>query len=90
MPNLSNYLLSRFGIALYMYYGDMGQHNKPHVHAFYQDGEAIIEIPNGEVIEGTIHRTALRRVRAWITLNEEAVMERWEKAVRETPITRVD
>ena len=71
-----------------MYYGDTQQHHRPHVHAVYQDEEAIVAIPSGEVIEGEIHRTALRRLRGWLALNEEAV--RWAKAAADVHITRAD
>ncbi|MGI9173840.1 MAG: DUF4160 domain-containing protein [Rhodothermales bacterium] len=90
MPNLSEYLLFRFGIAVRMYYGDKGQHNLPHVHVVYQGEEATVAIPSGELLGGEVDRKALRKARAWITLNEEAIMERWEKAARDIHITRID
>ena len=90
MPTISEYLLLRFGIAVRMYYGDTKQHHRPHVHVVYQDEEAVVAIPSGEVLEGEVHRTALRKARAWITLNEEALMERWERAVRDERITKID
>ncbi len=90
MPNISTYLLERFGIVVYMYFGDTKQHHRPHIHVFYSGEEAVIEIPSGVMIEGSLANRALRKVRAWIELNDEALMERWEKAARNEPITRID
>ncbi len=90
MPNISQTLLLRFGIAVYMYYRDVGQHNAPHIHVMYRDEQAVIGIPSGELIEGSLPGRALRKVRAWIELYDEELEERWEKAVRGEPITRID
>lgn len=90
MPNLSSYLLQRFGIAVYMYFGDTKKHSLPHIHVFHGGEEVIIEIPSGVTIEGSLANRPLRKVRAWIELNEEALMERWEKASQNYPISRVD
>ncbi len=90
MPNISEYLLKRFGIIVYLYYFDEGRHNRSHVHVMYGDEEAVIAIPGGELLEGTLPNRVLRKVRAWIELNDEALMERWGKAVRGNTITRID
>lgn len=90
MPNISQYLRIRFGILVSMYYGDTAQHHLPHVHVELGNDEAVIGIPRGELIEGEILGRALRKVPAWIELNEEALMHRWERAVERIPIDRVD
>jgi hypothetical protein len=90
MPNISEYLFKRFGILVYLYYFDEGQHHRPHVHVMFGDEEAVIAIPGGELLEGTLPNRMLRKVRAWIELNDEALMERWNKAVQGNPITRID
>ena len=56
----------------------------------YGDEEAVIAIPGSELLEGTLPNRVLRKVRAWIELNDEALMERWDKAVRGNTITRID
>ena len=44
--------LSRFkGIVIKMYYDDVSQHYKPHVHVFYGDEEAVDGL-DGEVLSG--------------------------------------
>ena len=90
MPNISQTLLRRFGIAVYLYYRDVGQHNAPHVHVMYRDEEAVIGIPGGELIEGSLPGRVLRKVRAWIELYDDELEERWALAVQGEPITRID
>jgi hypothetical protein len=36
-----------------MYFYDNGKHNMPHIHAEYQDDEAVFSILDGEVISGS-------------------------------------
>ena len=90
MPNISQTLLRRFGIAVYRYYRDFGQHHAPHIHVMYQDEQAVFGIPGGELLEGSLPGRVLRKVRAWIELYDEELQERWERAVRGEPITRID
>ena len=37
--------LSRFGgMVIYMLFRDVGKHNKPHVHVYYGDYEAVVAL----------------------------------------------
>ena len=38
-----------------MYYTDDKRHKKPHIHIRYQDQEAVISIPDGEILEGSMN-----------------------------------
>lgn len=90
MPNLSETLLHRFGISVYMYYLDVGVHRAPHLHVIYQGEQAVLGLPGGELLSGSVPNKALRKARAWIELNREELMERWEQAARGETITRID
>ena len=37
-----------------LYYLDNRQHNRPHIHVRYQEREAVIGIPDGDILEGSI------------------------------------
>lgn len=37
-----------------MYFMDKKQHNLPHIHAKYQEYEAVESIPEGDILEGSI------------------------------------
>ena len=45
MPELSRFA----GMIIYMLFCDIKQHNKPHVHVYYGDFEAVIGI-DGELL----------------------------------------
>jgi hypothetical protein len=46
-----------YGIIVLMYYFDNKRHHQPHIHVQYSDEEAVISIPDGNIIEGSL-RTA--------------------------------
>lgn len=50
MPVISMF----FGIIVSMYFMDNRRHKSPHIHARYQEHEAVISIQDGEVLEGSL------------------------------------
>lgn len=65
MPVISMF----YGVIVMMYYFDNRRHHEPHIHIKYNDEEAVISIPNGEVIEGTLRANKLKLVQAWIEIH---------------------
>jgi hypothetical protein len=43
-----------YGIIISMFYGDNKQHHTPHIHAQYQNEEAVFSIPDGELLSGSL------------------------------------
>jgi len=76
MPVISMF----YGIIISMYYIDNKRHKKPHIHTKYQGKEAVISIPGGEVLEGSIKSEKLKLVQAWIEIHKEELMTDWELA----------
>jgi len=64
-----------------MYYMDNNKHHKPHIHAIYQDDEVIIEIPNGEILEGNIPKSKMKLVSAWVELHKDELVADWKLAI---------
>ena len=62
----------------------------PHIHVRYQDEEAVIAIPEGEVLEGTLKANKLRLVQAWIEIHREELMADWELASQGESIFKID
>lgn len=77
MPAISMF----YGIIIYMYFRDNKQHNKPHIHVRYQNDEVIIEIPNGATLEGSIPKSKMKLLQAWIELHKDELVADWELAV---------
>ena len=90
MPNISSYLLARFGIAVYMYPLDVGQHNLPHVHLRCEGEWAVVEVPSGRLLDGDLPSRKMRKAQAWIELHEAELMERWADGIRGKKIKKVD
>jgi hypothetical protein len=70
-----------YGIQIMMYFYDNTQHHTPHIHAEYQDDEAVFSILDAEVIAGSLPRKQTRLVQAWIELHQESLMIDWNLAV---------
>ena len=70
-----------YGILVLMFFRDNHQHNLPHIHVRYQGNEAVIAIPDGTVLGGSIPAKQLKLVLAWIEIHQEELMVDWELAV---------
>ena len=77
MPTLAIF----YGIQIMMYFYDNTQHHTPHIHAEYQDDEAVFSILDADVISGSLPRKQTRLVQAWIELHQESLMIDWNLAV---------
>jgi len=86
MPTISMF----YGIIIRMYYFDNQQHNMPHIHAHYQDDSAIIEIPNGTIIEGKLPRKKLKLVDAWVEIHKDELIADWELASNGESLFKID
>ena len=73
MPTISQF----FGITIRMYYRD---HGPPHIHAYYQQDEAKIDIERLEIISGRLPRRALGLVLDWAELHQQELRQNWAKA----------
>jgi len=79
-----------YGIIVSMYFFDNRRHHAPHIHVKYQDQEAVLSIPEGEVLEGTLNANKLKLVQAWIEIHREELMADWELASQGQSIFKID
>jgi len=86
MPAISMF----YGIIVYLYYLDTKQHNLPHIHVKYQELEAIIGIPEGQVIDGVLPGNKLKLVEAWIEIHKEELMADWELAIKGEQLFKIE
>lgn len=73
-----------------MYFLDNRRHSLPHVHIEYGEDEAVIGIPNGELLEGDLRRAQLRMVQAWIEIHRDELMKNWERAIKGDAVSRIE
>lgn len=86
MPVISMF----YGIIVSMYFLDNRQHKMPHIHAKYQDSEAVLSIPEGELLDGSLPPAKLRLVSAWIEIHRDDLMANWELAVTGQQLYKID
>ena len=75
MPTISMF----YGIIIRMYCSP-GEHNPPHVHAYYQDCMAIVDILNGEISMGNLPSKQTKLVLAWTEIHKDELLADWELA----------
>jgi len=86
MPVISMF----YGIIVAMYYLDTKQHKLPHIHVKYSGKEAVYEIPNGKLLEGSLPSNKEKLVQAWIEIHQEELMADWELAVTGNKVFMID
>lgn len=76
MPTLSMF----YGIIIRMYCSPK-EHNPPHIHAYYNDATAIINISTCELTDGIFPTKQLKLVTAWAEIHKEELLADWELAM---------
>lgn len=66
MPTISMF----YGAVVMMFFKDNRQHNLPHIHIRYQDSKVVVDIENGEVLDGKFPPKQLKLVQAWIEIHK--------------------
>ena len=79
-----------YGIIISMYYLDNRRHKIPHIHIKYQDEEAVISIPEGQLLEGILKVNKMKLVQAWVEIHKEELMADWELAINGETIFKID
>jgi hypothetical protein len=79
-----------YGIIVSMYYFDTRQHRLPHIHVRYQEQEAVLSIPDGDLLEGGLRPNKLRLVLAWVEIHREELMANWLLASEGQMIFQID
>ena len=73
-----------------MFYLDNKQHHLPHIHVSYQGQEAVIGIPNGDLIEGDIKSSKMKLIQAWIEIHQDELMADWELALKGENVFKIE
>lgn len=76
MPVISMF----YGIIVSMYFMDNRRHHRAHIDAKYQDQEAVVSIPEGEVLEGGLPPGKLRLLLAWVEIHRDELLADWQLA----------
>jgi hypothetical protein len=79
-----------YGIIVSLYYMDIDQHKKPHIHVRYQEHEAVIGIRDGAVLGGSLPANKLKLVEAWMEIHREELMADWRLAVQGQKVFKIN
>jgi desulfoferrodoxin (superoxide reductase-like protein) len=85
MPVISMF----YGIIVSMYYLYNRRHHLPHIHVQYQGDEAVLSIPTGELLEGSIHPGKMKLAIAWIEIHKDELMADWQLAIKGAAIFKI-
>lgn len=72
MPSISKF----YGIDIRMYFRDNIKHNKPHIHAFYNEHVATFDL-EGNIIEGNLPNSQRKLLQAWIEIHRDELKRLW-------------
>jgi len=86
MPVISMF----YGLIVAMYYLDTKQHKLPHIHIKYAESEAVYQIPDGNLLEGSLPANKEKLVKAWIEIHKEELMANWQLAITGNKVFTID
>ncbi|MBC8385324.1 MAG: DUF4160 domain-containing protein [Candidatus Cloacimonetes bacterium] len=86
MPSISMF----YGIIVYVYFKNYKQHHIPHIHAIYQDYEAVVSIPEGELLKGNLPKSKMKLLYAWIELHKDELLADWKLVVEGQQPYKID
>ncbi|MFN7259843.1 MAG: DUF4160 domain-containing protein [Cyclobacteriaceae bacterium] len=86
MPVISMF----YGLIVLMYYLDTKKHKLPHIHVKYAEFEAVYQIPEGNILEGSLPSNKAKLVSAWIEIHLDELMANWELASTGNKVFMID
>lgn len=86
MPVISMF----YGIIIRMYAYDTHEHKHPHIHVQFAEQSAVLRIPDGEVLAGSLKPAKLKLVLAWLEIHQEEVMADWKLAASGEQVFQIE
>lgn len=82
MPTISRF----YAIVIRMYFNG---HPPPHFHALYNGYEALINIKELRIEQGSLPKRALTLTLEWAELHQDELFENWELACQNKPLNPI-
>ena len=54
------------------------EHQPPHIHAIYNEYQAVFDIRTMEITHGNLPRNAIRLVKEFLRQNQQKLLEMWD------------
>ena len=77
-------------LRLDMYQFDNIRHHIPHIHVKHGNEWAVLNIPEGNIIEGNLKKEKLKLVQAWMLIHNEDLLTDWELAKTGQTIFKIE
>ena len=66
-----------YGIIIRMYFAPH-EHQPPHIHAYYGEYKATVDIRTCELLQGNLPKKQTKLVLAWAELHQDELIADWE------------
>jgi hypothetical protein len=86
MPVISMF----YGIIIRMFFYDNKEHRLPHIHIEYAENNAVVSIPDGNLIAGNFPKDKLKLVIAWMEIHKDELMADWKLAVEGNTVFKIE
>lgn len=86
MPIISQF----YGIIIRMFFNDCEQHYLAHIHAQYNEYDAVYSITKIKILEGNLPNKQHRLVIAWIEIHREELLALWNVSQNDGEIFKID
>lgn len=73
-----------------MFYYDNKEHNIPHIHIEYAEYNAVISIPEANLLAGNFPKDKLKLVVAWIEIHKEDLIADWKLAIEGSTVFKIE
>ena len=85
MPTISMF----YGVIVRMY-ATLAKSASPHIHAYYQDFRAIVNLDTCEVTDGSLPPKQTKLVLAWAEIHKDDLMADWALASRGESLFQIE
>lgn len=84
-------IISQFyGIIIRIYFNDIEKHHLEHIHAQYNEYDAIYSIKNGTLLEGKLPSKQHKLVVAWIEIHKDELRAAWIAAQNDGELFKIE
>ena len=73
-----------------MFFYDNKEHRLPHIHIEYTENNAVVSIPDGNLIAGNFPKDKLKLVIAWMEIHKDELMADWKLAVEGNTVFKIE
>lgn len=85
MPLISHF----YGILIYIYTEDGGQHHTPHFHARYAEFSGSYDL-NGNRLSGDMPPKQNKLIEAWISIHEQELLASWRAWTENEDVIKIE